>query len=152
MKIQGRAVVAGLPGLVTHAGITSGGKALLTGLDATHSWDVYETIEDPSTGEPIGEVIGKERYDLTIDFIPSADTAVANTLANAVKSLPFPSVNAIVTLSSMSYTALNDTYIYVGGGSQTYTPKGAVKWKLPIRRYVALDDAGHTSLATEVSA
>lgn len=151
MRMYGRAVIGNIAGAVTHAAITTGGKALLTGVEATHNWEEASKFYDPATGKIVGILLKDETYDIVIDFIPSADTAVGNTKANAAKSLPFPSPYVLATLSGFENAQFNDTFLYVGGGSQVYSPTGEAKWRLPLRRYNELDDTAHTSLATEVT-
>jgi len=145
MTIYGQAHVAGVAGTITHASLGANSSIKQTGITAGHSWNEY-MLRDPATGKPIGFGVLDEAYDLTIEWIP-----VGTTNALAAGALPFPAPYSIVTISGAADTDLNDTWLYVGGGSKRLTADGNALWTMNLKRYRECDDSAHTALATQAS-
>lgn len=150
MKIYGRAVVGGVPGAVTWASMGANSSVVQQSLDAAHNW-TENIIRDPSSGKPLGIFVTDEAIDLTIDVIPAADGVGGNTKADAVGALSFPSPYTVVTLSGFDNTDINGTFLYIGGGTQSYTADGVVRWRLPLKRWRECSDSEIFQLGTLTS-
>jgi hypothetical protein len=149
--IYGRATVAGINGTITYSTLGANSVALPSSIDSTHQWESTD-LQDPVSGEVIGNVVHKESISGTIEFIAAgAASGANNTKAVAAGALVRPAINAKVTITDTRDTQLAGDYNYTGGFQKTYLPGEVVKIRMNIRRYLSADAASVDTLATAAS-
>ena len=133
---------------------TAGGSPLFSGLTTIESYDIaqdadVEQIKD-GAGVVVGQVASNQRLSMTLNIIPSADTA-----ANALLACGVPAANGWVTISEApavsiggTANAINGDWVYAGGASIKFTSSGKAMVTLPVTRYL---DSGAMSGSASVS-
>lgn len=149
--LTGRAAVYGLDGALTFSAIAADAALMLSGANYTEDADVKNKLTDPSSGEIVGLQFGQKKSSITVDMIPVAKIGSTQSTSNANTAAALPSIGSVVTLSSMKNSQQDGSYMYMGGGSISYTPDGFAKMTLPLERYHAGGYSSSASLLAVVS-
>jgi hypothetical protein len=116
--VYGVARVNGLVGGATVVGLWSGGGTQLVSADVTDETQVEDFLVN---GGVLGFARGEHLKGITIDFVPTGGTTIANAQAACV----LPSGPCVVTLANFAITSLNTTWIYEKGGRLSVGDKDA---------------------------
>lgn len=140
---QGIAAIVGVDGTVAYTGYGSIAVPTTSGIPRGIQFtDAADVVQLMSKGnEVVGVAIRNQQRQVTIDFIPTMDTADESaTLAETRDQQRLPAIGSTITIAGLGPASggqFNGTYQYLGGGTASFTAEGHVQFSLPCVAFAA---------------